>query len=411
MLSLDNSLGEHIGDNIELQIRRKEKGIRFFVSSALIENFDINKIDLENNKVWKELDIDDYIPKDTLYIAVKVDEIKRLGNIKYELEAFVTQNNKYPEYHYISIDTCENAKKVNSYSRYEKKPGWSDKTISSILRNEYYIGNTVQGKFRNISYKDQRSIHTNEEEWIIVENTHDAIIDKELWYSVQSRLNNAIHIDTISGEINPLSKKVYCSICGKSFEKTSGSRHRYEYLVCRDKRTKWHNCDNKKMIRYDALVKQILLEINSFINKYKDGNILNNLNQEMIDKNMFKNKINALKKELHDNETELNLKDKYFQQLYEDRINQIINENQFYSLSQRYNDDVNKLNERQKNIKVELEMLYSKQAKLKDTNELFSKYEKVEKLTLEISNEWIDKIFIGTLNEDNSRDVKIIWNF
>ena len=132
----------------------------------------------------------------------------------------------------------------------------------------------------------------------------------------------------------------------------------------------------------------------------------------MIDKDMFKNKINALKKELQDNEHTISSKDKYFQQIYEDRVNQIINESQFFALSRTYNEDVKKLEERQESIKTELEMLYSKQAKLKDTDELFSKYEKVEKLTVEISNEWIDKIYIGKLNTDNnSRDIQIVWDF
>ena len=412
MLSLNNKLGEKIPTYIDLKVRKLDKNVRLFVSSILQENIDLKDLDFENNEKWEELQIGDIITNETLYIGVQVNEIKRLGTANYELEAFVNYNSKYPEYHYIREATCNSNKNVKSYARYEKKPGWSDTTIASILRNEYYIGNTVQGKFRNVSYKDQRSKHTSKDEWIIVENTHDPIIEKDLWYSVQNRLQSIVRIDTTTGEVNPLSKKVYCSCCGKSFEKTNGSGHKHEYMVCRDKRTRWLNCDNKSSIRYDILENQILTEINKFITNFKDGNILNNLNQEMIDKDMFKNKINALKKELQDNEHTISSKDKYFQQLYEDRVNQIINESQFFALSRTYNEDVKKLEERQESIKTELEMLYSKQAKLKDTDKLFSKYEKVEKLTVEISNEWIDKIYIGKLNTDNnSRDIQIVWNF
>ncbi len=412
MLTLNNKLGEKIPTYIDLKVRKLDKNVRLFVSSILQENIDLKDLDFENNEKWEELQIGDIITNETLYIGVQVNEIKRLGTANYELEAFVNYNSKYPEYHYISEATCNGNKNVKSYARYEKKPGWSDTTIASILRNEYYIGNTVQGKFRNVSYKDQRSKHTSKDEWIIVENTHDPIIEKDLWYSVQNRLQSIVRTDTTTGEVNPLSKKVYCSCCGKSFEKTNGSGHKHEYMGCRDKRTRWLNCDNKSLIRYDILENQILTEINKFITNFKDGNILNNLNQEMIDKDMFKNKINALKKELQDNEHTISSKDKYFQQLYEDRVNQIINESQFFALSRTYNEDVKKLEERQESIKTELEMLYSKQAKLKDTDKLFSKYEKVEKLTVEISNEWIDKIYIGKLNTDNnSRDIQIVWNF
>lgn len=412
MLTASDTLGQTIRDNIDLSVRKLDKGMRIFSSSVPNQNIDLNNLLLENNTDWQELKVGELIPKDTLYIAVMVAEIRRINNVSYELEAIVNSNDKNPDYHYLATAICDGNKKLNYYSRYEKKPGWSDRTIAEMLRNQVYIGNLVQGKYKNISYKNQKSRHTSKDEWIIVENTHDPIIEKDIWYSVQMRLQSSSRTDTITGEINPLSKKVYCSVCGKSFEKTNGSGHKHEYLVCRDKRTKWLNCDNRNSVRFDRLEEKVISEINNFLQCFRDGKILKNLNEEIIDKNLFKDKINALKKELQDNENQMVLKDKYFQQLYEDRVNQIINESQFYSLSQRYNEDVKKLQERQKAIKVELDMVYSQQSKLRNTDELFTKYEKVDKLTIEISNEWIDKILIGKVDDDGiSRDIQILWNF
>ena len=56
---------------------------------------------------------------------------------------------------------------------------WNGKTIRDILHNEMYIGNMVQGKQKVISYKVHDIVKTDERDWYIVENTHEAIIDQE----------------------------------------------------------------------------------------------------------------------------------------------------------------------------------------------------------------------------------------
>ena len=161
-------------------------------------------------------------------------------------------------------------------------------TIREMLRNETYIGNTVQGKYEKISYKIKKSRHKPHEEWIVVENMHDPIIDKDTWYSVQSRMNNQPTCQFATGTLNPFSKKVYCKYCGKAFSKTKSKQH--EYLVCSDKQQQWRNCDNRSLIRLDLLEKDIIKQINENIEKYKNGNLLKQLNQEMIDNKYFNEK-------------------------------------------------------------------------------------------------------------------------
>lgn len=67
---------------------------------------------------------------------------------------------------------------------------WKYPAISSILRNEMYIGNMVQGKFESISYKTKLNRPVKKDKWLIVENTHEAIIDISTWNSVQMKLNS-----------------------------------------------------------------------------------------------------------------------------------------------------------------------------------------------------------------------------
>ena len=54
------------------------------------------------------------------------------------------------------------------------------------LKNEDYIGNLTQGRKKRINYKIKKEIRTPKENWIIVENTHEPIIDKETYDLVQN---------------------------------------------------------------------------------------------------------------------------------------------------------------------------------------------------------------------------------
>lgn len=68
---------------------------------------------------------------------------------------------------------------------------WRYPAISKMLRNEMYIGNMVQGRFASESYKTKRNRPQPRDRWLIVENTHEAIIDRETWEAVQKRLSHS----------------------------------------------------------------------------------------------------------------------------------------------------------------------------------------------------------------------------
>lgn len=63
---------------------------------------------------------------------------------------------------------------------------WSASTIARILQNEVYTGVMVQGRNRVISYKVHKQINVPEEEWFVVPNTHEAIIDRETFEKAQA---------------------------------------------------------------------------------------------------------------------------------------------------------------------------------------------------------------------------------
>ena len=62
---------------------------------------------------------------------------------------------------------------------------WNATTICDMLKNEVYIGNTVQNKVSVVSYKVKKLSKVEKERHIRVENTHEAIIDKDIFEKAQ----------------------------------------------------------------------------------------------------------------------------------------------------------------------------------------------------------------------------------
>lgn len=79
-----------------------------------------------------------------------------------------------------------NGENYKNCNRLESTTYWSYSTINSILHREMYVGNMVQGTKHQRMRSKQKKMP--KEEWIIVENTHEPIIDKETWEKAQSLL-------------------------------------------------------------------------------------------------------------------------------------------------------------------------------------------------------------------------------
>lgn len=100
---------------------------------------------------------------------------------------------------------------------------WYEGTIANMLKKQTYIGNLVQGKRSAKLYEGQKRYFTDSDEWIVVENTHEAIIDRELFECVQTGIKKRqeeSHFRSDRGRNLPIKANKYegmirCGICGK----------------------------------------------------------------------------------------------------------------------------------------------------------------------------------------------------
>ena len=91
---------------------------------------------------------------------------------------------------------------------------WDGHSISYILAKPEYMGHTVNFRSHKESYKDKQRVPNPKEEWLIFENTHEAIVDPETWQLAQ-RVRQTVRRTDSTGIANPLTGLVYCGDCGR----------------------------------------------------------------------------------------------------------------------------------------------------------------------------------------------------
>ena len=90
---------------------------------------------------------------------------------------------------------------------------WSSERISEMLRNETYIGHMVQGRTVKISYKSKKCQAQPPESWVVVENTHEPLIDKETFHKVQMLVSSRKHTRSRTYDFL-LKGLIHCHECG-----------------------------------------------------------------------------------------------------------------------------------------------------------------------------------------------------
>ena len=90
---------------------------------------------------------------------------------------------------------------------------WSCNSVSEILANRVYTGCTVCFKMTTVSYKVHKRIDRPEDQWLIIPNTQEPIIDEDRWLRVQELRKNKRRVSA-TGRIGLFSGLVYCPDCG-----------------------------------------------------------------------------------------------------------------------------------------------------------------------------------------------------
>ena len=295
-----------------------------------------------------------------------------------------------------------NGENYKNHKRLESTTYWTYSTINNILQKEIYIGNMVQGTKTQQMRSRQRPV--DKQNWIIVNDTHEAIIDSETWNKAQillGRRKRDIGLDT---NVNIFAGFIKCADCGRSLVKNM-YRHkdgsRVFVLFCGTYKKCGKNLCTPHTLPMEVLEEIVLSDINSVIQQLGDMKAVAEshdfrLKEIKADNKKEEKKINEELKRIR------NLK----KDLYEDYKSGLITKEEFLSYREDYTGK---------------EELYEKQLstlkkgdEINGINDIFNlpsvknllEMNRIEKLDRSIIAEVIDEI---TVYED--RRIKIRYRF
>ncbi|WP_195276963.1 recombinase family protein [Anaerotruncus rubiinfantis] len=140
---------------------------------------------------------------------------------------------------------------------------WHDRTVRRILQNQMYIGNLVQGVNRVRSYKVQKAAGVPQEDWIVVENTHEPIVERADFDKAQNLLGRDTRTAPGSDQLSLFSGFLRCADCNRAMVKKRISQpcRDYIYYHCAAyKKTAGSAC-TRHTIRADELETAVLQSI------------------------------------------------------------------------------------------------------------------------------------------------------
>ena len=299
---------------------------------------------------------------------------------------------------------------------------WSGFVVGQILAKPEYMGHTVNFRSHKQSYKDKSAVMNPKEDWLIFENTHEAIVDKETWELAQQLRKTPRRHDTL-GEANPLTGLLFCADCGAKMtnhRSKGGTKNNpypsdfYDcsaYTLAHQKRT--HACSGH-YIRTKA-VRELVLET------IRTASTFAIYNQEE-----FAAKVRAAsqirqKEAARDTKRKLNKDrkriaelDTIIKKLYESFAIGRITDERFDSLLAEYEAEQKELQASVADAEQRLSSFEKDTARVEQFMELARKYTDFSELTTPMINEFIEKIVVHApekIDGDRVQEVEIYLKF
>lgn len=210
---------------------------------------------------------------------------------------------------------------------------WPDSSVRRILKNEMYIGNMIQGKNTTVSYKIKQCRAIPREEWIVVENTHEAIIDREIFEKAQELFKLRTRKPPDKKELDLFAGLVRCADCQRIMNKKTNkhSYGEYRYYRCSTaKKMKKGACTNHT-IRIDKLEEAVLVFLQKMVEVAAEYEVI----LERINSGeKRKSKCGNIRKTLEAEKTERDKCLGMLTELYTDWKNGIITQTEYMSIRQ-----------------------------------------------------------------------------
>lgn len=272
---------------------------------------------------------------------------------------------------------------------------WDMTVLQRILEDQTYCGDTIQNRGKLISYKVHKHVNNPQNEWIIVKNTHEAIIDRDTWNKVQEAINYRDTRVCKTGYLTYFAGHIKCADCGRAMCKNpsgyyKGKPRPYYYYVCSTYKQRSINLCTSHNIRNTILEESVLQAIKMQIKLIAD------FEKTLIDIKSINNidyRIETMKDRLKNLEQKVEKQKTLKKMAYEDWKLGNITEEEYKEYSLSYTNSINKMQENIQNIQEEL-MKFKKNDDNAIWIDKFIQYKNITELSKEVVDELIEDIYV-----------------
>ncbi len=271
---------------------------------------------------------------------------------------------------------------------------WSDSAIANLLENEIYLGNTVNMKYSTKSYKDKRRVEHPREECMVFENTHPALITREVWDMVQRVRKNKRRLTKME-EQNKYSGLVFCADCGGTMvlHRAHTMSASYNHFTCRTYKKDGEACTGHYIREcvLDEIVLEDLRRVTSAAREHPEKFAAYIGSKQSAE---LQREIRRQEKELAAMRKRKAELDAIFKKLYEDSVLGRITTEQFQMLSGSYTEEQNLITVGIPQKENEIQRLRETVSGTDSFLDKAKRYTDITELTPELLRLFIEKIVV-----------------
>lgn len=275
---------------------------------------------------------------------------------------------------------------------------WHNTTVLTIIRDERYTGKMLNGKNRTPSVGSKHGKRVPKDQWIIVPNTHEAIVSEELFASVQERFSAPQRIRKHT-EVRPLLGKVKCGGCRHAMRRSNSAPARAYYYCESHQYVADSNCPRDR-ISESSLIQTVLSVIHTQIAVMLDM-------EELLDKIKVQthNDITALTEQMKQLQAVLAKLKTSKIKAYERYKAGTLDRDSYISEKTDIGKQIAEMDAGIAELEIALQRSYQKNSQPCSIIESFKRYEGFTELTKEMVDELIDSIYIY-----GNEKIEIVWN-
>ena len=291
---------------------------------------------------------------------------------------------------------------------------WDWSVVSDILSRQEYLGHTVNFKTGRKSYKNKKSFANPPSKWIIIKNTHEAIIDQETFDIVQRLKEGRKRTNTSMGDMPVLSGMLYCADCGKKLYvcRTKSLKPEAYYYCCSTYRKRQGQCSSHQ-IRISIIDRIVFADLKRHIDfaREHEDEFLKLVSSESM--SQINKLINSFNKELSASRARIEKLDSIIQSLYEDKLDGTISNERFKNMNENYEQEQTTLREKVLELEDKIKTYNEHSASTSIFIELVHKFTRIDELTHELVREFIEKVIIHKaekVNRQRRMKIDIFYN-